>query len=613
MEVFLDKLVRYVIASGQSLDLVEEPEFRDLLLFVGRSLADIDLPDRQKLSQLIEAKYQEQQNGIMRDLKDVTGRVSLSVELVQDTGAPPRLAITAHYCANTEDGTMGLRSRVIAFHAIPEHPVGEADPAIIANVIHNTLSTFNLHEKIGVVTLGDALFDGRLRAELDKLLIHAGYQAADYLRNFLPIINDAMESGLEVLTSASPSISGIAVHQSSELSQALLENKRYLEALGRNPISRAHNLVAAIAESPDRLTVLLRSEDDGETVSADLLQEDGRWSSKYLMIDRLMALQPVISRLLKDEEQTDIAHYALDDAESDVLSDIKEFLRCAFAVHEMVGEEKLPLAVMAVPLYEQLLTVLKEFQQSLPEINSAISITVTKLEEALTECRKSEAYALSIILNPTAKLKWIEDNWSVEERDKAKTLILHRMTEQHHKLKAQSGHDEAGSSTQSQPKETTKGLSALNRLLGARRIPHKSGRASSGAEGSLVAEDLSDQNAELKQVEAELQRYIEAGVLESGDEYNHFDIFRYWKVREWGYPLLYRVALDVLPVQASVFSSPGFLRSTRSGRAGSRATGPALDEMIMVLKYGHDPDKLNFTHGWIAKEDELTVSDNTVL
>ncbi|TFK48722.1 hypothetical protein OE88DRAFT_495207 [Heliocybe sulcata] len=397
-EMFLDKLVRYVVASGQPLDVVEEPEFRSLLLFLGRSLAEIDLPDRQKLAQLVEGKYQQEQVKMIEELRDSSGRVSLAVELVEKTGAPLRLAVTAHWCASAEDDGLGLKSRMIAFRTIPEHPEGGADPAIVSNVIHSTLTTFGLHNKLGVVTLGDALFDNHVRSALNQLLIQTGYQAADYLRNFLPIINDAMESGLEVLTSTSPLIGGIASDQSSELSQALLENKRYLEALGRNPISRAHDLVSALADSPDRLVVLeeLKAEEGEESGAGGLLQEDGRWSAKYLMIERLMALQPVVSRLLKDEEQAEIAHYALDDAEAEVLNDIKEFLRCAFAVHEMVGEEKLPLAVMAVPLYEQLLTVLKEFQQSLPELNSAISVAATKLEEALIECRKSDVYSLAI-------------------------------------------------------------------------------------------------------------------------------------------------------------------------------------------------------------------------
>ncbi|EPQ54779.1 hypothetical protein GLOTRDRAFT_139276 [Gloeophyllum trabeum ATCC 11539] len=611
-EGFLDKLVRYVVASGQSLDLVEEPAFRGLLLFVGRSLADIDLPDQEKLSQLIEARYQVEQKKLIEDIKSALGRVSVAVELTEDV--PPRLAITAHYCVNEDERTLALRSRMIAYRAIPGETRSNPDEVVISAQVFDALQTFGICEKIGVITFGHTLFESGIGGELNALLTNNGFPAADNLRDCLPIVDDAMQSGLDVLMSTQRPL-GTTIDQSSELSLALQENKRYREALGRNPISRARDLVSVIAEDSDRLAVLeeLRNEEADGSLPRGLLQEDGRWSSKYLMIERALALRPLLSKLLKDEEQTEIAHFLLDDAETDVLSDIKEFLRCAYAVHEMVGEEKLPLAIVAIPLYEQLLNVLKDFQETLPEIQSAMSVTTLKLEEALTESRKSEAYGLSIILNPTAKLKWMDDNWTAEERDKAKALILQKMLEHHQKSKAQSQNDDSSSATQSgSAKETPKSLSALNRLLGrnSRRQPHKPGRATSSTE---AGEEATDHNDELKSVEAELQRYIEAGVLESGDEYDNFDIFRYWKVRERGYPLLYRVALDVLPAQASVFTSGISQRTSRFSKAKSRSSNPMLDEMVTILRYAYDPEKLDFTYGWIAKEDELRISDDPVV
>ncbi|KAG5637367.1 hypothetical protein H0H81_004792 [Sphagnurus paluster] len=108
----------------------------------------------------------------------------------------------------------------------------------------------------------------------------------------------------------------------------------------------------------------------------------------------------------------------------------------------------------------------------------------------------------------------------------------------------------------------------------------------------------------MEQVEAEKEFnwYIARG-LEKGEK-----LLRYWDLSEREFPLLFSVAMDVLPVQASavpckhVFSSSKETITLRRSRLS-----PGLMEMLQVLKYLFKQDRLDFTADWIAKEEDYTI------
>lgn len=70
------------------------------------------------------------------------------------------------------------------------------------------------------------------------------------------------------------------------------------------------------------------------------------------------------------------------------------------------------------------------------------------------------------------------------------------------------------------------------------------------------------------------------------------------------------MALDVLPAQASavpcerVFSSS---KETDTLRRGSLS--PTVIEMLQILKFIYRNGRIDFTQGWVATEEELSVID----
>lgn len=79
-------------------------------------------------------------------------------------------------------------------------------------------------------------------------------------------------------------------------------------------------------------------------------------------------------------------------------------------------------------------------------------------------------------------------------------------------------------------------------------------------------------------------------------------------MNEAKYPLLFRVALDILPVQASavpcerVFSSSKETCTLRRNRISS-----SLLEALQVLKYSFKQDRLDFMAGHLAREEDYAI------
>ena len=77
------------------------------------------------------------------------------------------------------------------------------------------------------------------------------------------------------------------------------------------------------------------------------------------------------------------------------------------------------------------------------------------------------------------------------------------------------------------------------------------------------------------------------------------------------YPLMFQVALDVLPVQASavpcerVFSSSKETCTDRRNRIL-----PKLLEVLQIIKYGRKQDRLDFMDGILANEEDYTIDGN---
>ncbi|KAJ6620952.1 hypothetical protein B0H10DRAFT_2432551 [Mycena sp. CBHHK59/15] len=66
---FYERLVKWIAVDDQSIDVVDCPELRNLLLFVGAQLEDEDIPHRTMLSKLIAERFQVEYNKMIREIQ----------------------------------------------------------------------------------------------------------------------------------------------------------------------------------------------------------------------------------------------------------------------------------------------------------------------------------------------------------------------------------------------------------------------------------------------------------------------------------------------------------------------------------------------------------------
>lgn len=92
----------------------------------------------------------------------------------------------------------------------------------------------------------------------------------------------------------------------------------------------------------------------------------------------------------------DIHRHLLDDIELKVLRDIARFLKIPHAVQTTLCAEKTPTLPAVLPTYEDLLEMLRSFRVICPQLCSAISVCIAKIEEYVKRSRKTRIYALAM-------------------------------------------------------------------------------------------------------------------------------------------------------------------------------------------------------------------------
>ncbi|KIK79366.1 hypothetical protein PAXRUDRAFT_161451 [Paxillus rubicundulus Ve08.2h10] len=399
---------------------------------------------------------------------------------------------------------------------------------------------------------------------------------------------------------------------------------RYVWVLQSDIVSLARQLVTACWASGQRreeLSSLIRDEQDkGDWKKEDLrdvtLLHDvvTRWSSIYLMIDRLLELYPASLRNLWKHE--------LNDLQLKVLADIRHYLAFFRIVQEEVSAEKTPTLSIVLPLYEKLIQHLKDAKTLLPHLAHAIDKSVRKLDEYLAESRKTQVYALPIILNPTLKFTWIEDHWTEGETKAVQEWIRNsHVRESQPAAPIPPATAAAVNSPFPQLPTASHAAHAQNRRLSG--LERLSRSLSSGSITSSTSPSPSpptpQERAAIEQrwaeqdvlaVDLELKKYRAAGVVNRDEALTDFDILVYWQAHKHTFPLLYRIALDMLPIQAStvpcerVFSSG---KDTDTARQNSLS--PNTMEILQILKFAFRGERLSFENGWCDSEQGLLITE----
>ncbi|THV02521.1 hypothetical protein K435DRAFT_653309 [Dendrothele bispora CBS 962.96] len=226
------------------------------------------------------------------------------------------------------------------------------------------------------------------------------------VRCFPHVINIAVKTGLSYATK----LAAIPAHQVDEdeaLESDLVATARKLVTFCRASGGRRDDFRDVVIEMKEEL--LRKKQETGELeaglnevhylidrVVVLLRDVETRWSSIFLMIDRLLELYPAVEKFVKAQPNCDV--HLFSNIELQVLADIREYLYAFHAVQEIASAEKTPTLSMVLPLYEDLIGLLQDMKapKHLQNLEHLIDASLGKIQEYMGKSRKSRIHVLAM-------------------------------------------------------------------------------------------------------------------------------------------------------------------------------------------------------------------------
>ncbi|CAE6365245.1 unnamed protein product [Rhizoctonia solani] len=599
-----EHIAQWTAVDDQAMSVVDRKEFRRTILFASQApqpLCESDIPHRTKLTKVSSELYREEMTRIKQELAKTLGRVSVTSDLWSDDQLHSFMAVTLHYINSLGD----LAEHLYAFRRVRGSHTG----VNVGRILFGILEDADLVGKIGHVTLDNASNNDTLMAELEVAFNdkHSPFEKKlNRVRCFPHVINLVVQAIINALPAAARDFQATVERCGDKLGDMDSELIEYLMALESNPVQVCRDSVRAMRSSDSRREGLHDTIEDGNTcelfktsygevVSVALLELlcdcKTRWSSTYDMITRYLELYPAVALYACRNPRMSIP--IVTHKQFEVLQDIRSVLSILHEAQELLSAEKTPTLALALPVYETLLEALDDCVDKFPELRYAIERGIDKLSDYVSKARNLPVYTLAMAINPTLKFKWTDQSDDPGRRHWARLTIREAMLgvcqKQHQCTTSTTPHSNTPAEHASQAqahgfKRLLTVSSTVNRA--SRSLP--SSRTATQPNTPKPAAPMSKDKLltlHMTKVDAELLRW-EKYEWVGNDTMGTIDIVEFWKAHRRVFPLLYQVAMDILPVQASSVSSERAFSSAKltCTREQNRISVEHMEE-LQVLKH----------------------------
>ncbi|KIO18794.1 hypothetical protein M407DRAFT_83547 [Tulasnella calospora MUT 4182] len=453
--------------------------------------------------------------------------------------------------------------------------------------------------QIGQITLDNASNNNTFMSSLCEMIDVTGQSFSakgNRLRCFPHVINIAVQAMLDRLSKGRPpngykGSDGMVVFYSIE----------YLAALDRDIVGVCRSVVTAMRASGARrlglwnfIIALNKRNVNCEPIPHLRLLRDceTRWSSCFIMLNRFITLWPAVQGYIRQLNDGALTKHLMGDTELTVLVDVIQVLEGAHAVQQVLSAEKTPTLSNALPAYALLINYWTGLSRSIPQLSYIMDVGIAKIKDYIDQSRSSKIHVLAMAVNPSTKLEWIESNWNSAEARQAKSWVL-----EHVCLGSIRNLSTVRRSASLAPGIDSPTSSTIHLPVSRENTPVP--------EPASISQEEQDQ-ADRKTVELELENYMHDGTLES----RGLDMVRFWQHHSCKYPTLYRIALDVLPAQASAVPCERAFSSSKETLTKRRnRLSPALVEALQHLKFLVRQQRLNFMLEQDVTEEELSIEE----
>ncbi|KAG2034353.1 hypothetical protein BDR03DRAFT_984456 [Suillus americanus] len=230
--------------------------------------------------------------------------------------------------------------------------------------------------------------------------------------------------------------------------------------------------------------------------------------------------------------------------------DLEVILEVLHAAQQAMSSESTPTLSGAVPTFERLIEGWNHIANHFPHFAPLISIGLLWADKYDDRMGATNAYAVSMFIDPASQMSWMEHHWGQQQTNDAKKFIMKLMH-------AKRGTLASGSApTAGAVQKPTMLGSHLYGLPDIDMPSDCSGGAQTASQGM--------------------------------------------------FPTVFAIALDYLPIQASaVLCKHVFSSSSETDMQKWNRLSPVLMEALQIIKFILKKDRLNFTKGWSASQRDM--------
>ncbi|KAJ4702657.1 Zinc finger BED domain-containing protein [Melia azedarach] len=456
-------------------------------------------------------------------------------------------AIIGHFI----DDSWILHGKILRFMHVKLPHTGE----VLCDTLFNTLMDFNMNRKVSALTVDNCSSNDRmvlfLLEKIDKSdLIMSG--RLFHIRCTAHILNLIVEDGLFVISNTI-----VKVRDSVSYWRTTTKRREKFDEVARRlNISCTRELV---------------------------LDCTTRWNSTYLMIVVALEYKAVFCRL----KLLEIQYKSLpSEQEWELAQILANKLKPFYDVTEIFSGTKYPTSnLFFVHICEIRLSLDEWLGSSYEEIKKMATIMIEKFEKYWKDVHG--ILALATILDPRYKMKLIEYYFpmiygddSLFQIERVHNFCGDLIKDYESKLKLREG--SYSSSASSSSHSISHSLMSFSERQAERRLGFR----------NFVKSNV------IEQKKTELQSYLDDGILV---DFDNFDILSWWRVNQCQYPLLSKIARDILAIPVSTVNSESAFNA--GGRVVSlhrRRLHPNTVEALMC------------TQSWLRQDDKpiLTSMEN---
>ncbi|TFY53602.1 hypothetical protein EVJ58_g9366 [Rhodofomes roseus] len=454
-ELFERYLVDFIVAHDQPINIVENPEFRRLLLLCRPDMTDDDIPHRTKVTTLVMANFKKQLESLKVELADAAGEISFTSDVWDTKARRSYMAVTAHWI--TSDIVM--QSAVIGFARV----YGRHQGTNLATVLTRVIDRVGIMKKVGKFTMDSAANNGTMLTQFgNELVLKAPDTTFDDVNSNVHCldhtINTCSQAFIKNIGALAPDDGrdGDDVEDGDNNAGGDEGNPGPPPAPGGPPpapgggppapgdppmldldahvIPGIRNIVRSIRSSP------LRRDAWDETIRTGnangrflphlrevqlILDVRTRWGSTYEMLIRFLEMRPayLLFRNQSDEYYALYPMFTLEQAS--YVSSVTALLKIPYRAHLALSAHNIPLLADVIPAIERFQT---EWETALgmPDLASfheAIRAGLAKATKYYNIMDKTDSYVLCMFVHPKYRFEHIKEYWGEGFDERAEALI----------------------------------------------------------------------------------------------------------------------------------------------------------------------------------------------